>query len=252
MLLPIVLATVVCAALDAEGAVLLTGAVATAASAAGRVDVVTTQDLRRALDVEAQRQLVGCTSDEGCLAEIADALGANHVLHGSYAELEGEMFVTLQVFDSRTATSGGRVVARATQKSALLEQVNTEVRVLVAALIEREAVDPAAPALRLLVLDLDPTPVAAPPSWLFAAGITSASIGALALGGGIATDLLVTAPAHARAIAKSTSTQQQAVAAFQERDTWGAIALALSISGALTLSVGGALLLFAMPGDAAP
>ena len=41
-----------------------------------RVSVIGMDEVRAMLDIEAQKQALGCDDDEGCLAEIAGALGA--------------------------------------------------------------------------------------------------------------------------------------------------------------------------------
>lgn len=262
---PWYLAVALAAALDPDGAAALTGAVVTAAAASPRIEVVSAADVKQAIAVEAQRQLVGCAADDSCLTEIANALGANLVLHGTYGELDGEMFVTLQLFDSRTAVSGGRVVSRAADLAALRERIIGDVRAMMADFVAREDTGvragaasgaPVAP-LRVLVLDLDPTGTASPSpsspsSFLFGPGVTLAAVGVVAVGAGVLTDLFFTAPANARALDKQASTQEEALAAFAERDTWGAVGLSLTLGGASAIIVGGALLLLSIPETGAP
>src|SRR5687768_11208088 len=52
-----------------------------------KYSVLTSEDVRRVLDVEAQRQAAGCEGESTCLAEIGAALGADRVLYGNVAKL---------------------------------------------------------------------------------------------------------------------------------------------------------------------
>jgi hypothetical protein len=61
-------------------------------------------DLRAMLAVEAERQASGCALDDSeCLAEIADALGAEAVVSGQLARLGPRYALTITVVDPGTA-----------------------------------------------------------------------------------------------------------------------------------------------------
>ena len=66
------------------------------------VDVVTMEEIRTMIDVEAQRQLTGC-DQQSCLAEIADALGADVILSGSIAKVGEERLLGLARIAQRDA-----------------------------------------------------------------------------------------------------------------------------------------------------
>jgi hypothetical protein len=66
----------------------------------GGIDLLTRDDLARALDVEAQKQAMGC-EDDGCLAELADALDVAYVVRGLLTTLEDDFLLTLHLFDRR-------------------------------------------------------------------------------------------------------------------------------------------------------
>jgi hypothetical protein len=71
-----------------------------------RVSVIGTDEVRAMLDFEAQKQLVGCNEGDSCLAELADALGADAVIVGGVVHLggeDGETVVTLKRVDQRSA-----------------------------------------------------------------------------------------------------------------------------------------------------
>ncbi|MCC7381025.1 MAG: PEGA domain-containing protein [Deltaproteobacteria bacterium] len=64
--------------------------------------VIAPDDIRAMLEQEMQRQLVGCT-DEGCLAEIAGALGADALVAGRLSKLEHGFAFSLSLVDARAA-----------------------------------------------------------------------------------------------------------------------------------------------------
>jgi hypothetical protein len=235
--------------LDADTSRVLTNLVAAAAAKDKRIDVVSSEDLRRALEVEGEKQAAGCDEQQSCLAEIAAAMGARVVLYGSTATLDDELVVTLQLFDSENGQSGGRAVARATTSKALARALADETEKLVAAYL-RERPPAGAARVRLLVLDLKGTaspleqgPVAggaaaaALPVLPVVGGVV-AGLGVVAAGAGAVLDAAVAAPADARARDKGT-TAVDAQRAFAERDGAASAALWLYASGAVLAAVGG-------------
>ncbi len=87
---------------DSQLAKLVQDLVVSRVHAMARYDVVTTSDVTQMLDMEQQRQLVGC--DQGsCLADIGGALGARWVVTGSVSLLGGRNMLTLKLADTREA-----------------------------------------------------------------------------------------------------------------------------------------------------
>ena len=79
----------------------------------GSFDVISPEDMRRVLDVEAEkRQLTGC-SDESCLVELAGALGAQLMLYGTAGKLGDIVVVNVSLFDARSGKSVGRETVQA-------------------------------------------------------------------------------------------------------------------------------------------
>ncbi|MDF1564368.1 MAG: hypothetical protein P1V51_15095 [Deltaproteobacteria bacterium] len=68
----------------------------------GRFHVVSQDDVRSLLGLEAQRQLLGC-EDEGCLTQIAGALGAEQIVTGSSIHVDRVTQVRLKRIDATTA-----------------------------------------------------------------------------------------------------------------------------------------------------
>jgi TolB-like protein len=75
------------------------------------LDVVAFDEVRAMLDMEAQKQLVGC-SDESCLAEIAEALGVDAIAIGNLAKVGDQTVFGLKVIDQRKATIVGQYTQR--------------------------------------------------------------------------------------------------------------------------------------------
>lgn len=95
------------AAPSIEDARVLSGIVAEAAATVPKTDVLTAEDVRAALDVEAARQLSGCDA-AGCLAEIASALDAQIMITGTLGMLGDDVVLQLVVIDGKAARSVAR------------------------------------------------------------------------------------------------------------------------------------------------
>jgi hypothetical protein len=76
-----------------------------------RVTVVGMDEIKAMLDLEAQKQMVGCT-DSSCLAEIAEALGVDQVMIGNVAVVGDTISLGLKLIDQRTATTRGQYANR--------------------------------------------------------------------------------------------------------------------------------------------
>jgi hypothetical protein len=64
------------------------------------LNVVTTADIQHELNLEAQKQAIGC-GDESCMVEIANALGAEFTVYGSIVSLNGLTVVNLTLLDAQ-------------------------------------------------------------------------------------------------------------------------------------------------------
>jgi hypothetical protein len=93
--------------------------------------VLTSSDVRSALAVEAQKEAMGC-DDESCLAEVAGAMGADYVVHGTVGLLGELTVVTMNLFDSSRAVSVGRATAQARDQAELPSAIDDATRKLVA------------------------------------------------------------------------------------------------------------------------
>ena len=93
----------VAAAADERLAGLVSDATAAELRKLQRTSVVSFDEIQAMLDLEAEKQLAGC-SDDSCIAEIAEALGVDVLIIGSIARLEGEKTMVLKRIDQRAGT----------------------------------------------------------------------------------------------------------------------------------------------------
>ena len=88
-----------------------------------RLEVLSTEDMQRALDVEAQKSAMGCSADESCLAEIAGALGARLLFYGTVGKLGALYVVNVSLYDAVEQRSVGKETIEDAELSALLPGV---------------------------------------------------------------------------------------------------------------------------------
>ncbi len=88
----------------------------------GRFQVVSQEDVRSLLGLEAQRQLMGCEEDS-CLTEIAGSLGADQIVTGSSIHLGRATQVRLKRIDAATARVLRDVAVGSASPDELLELV---------------------------------------------------------------------------------------------------------------------------------
>ena len=94
---------------DAATLSTITSTVAAAVSRRRGLNVLTAQDVKNLVDIEAQKQMLGCTTgSESCLAEVANAMGAELVLSGDVGKLGSSFVINLNLFDAGKARSLGR------------------------------------------------------------------------------------------------------------------------------------------------
>ncbi len=169
-----------------KDAVVLTELVTTALSKQPQLEVVSSSDLRRQVSLEADRQAGGCDSDAtSCLAEVADAMGAQLVVQGTLGTLDDVIVLNLTLFDSSRGQAVGRVALRDKTLGGLSAQIDDSVHGLLASFTP-----PAEGRARVLVLDItrptESAPAAESASLPFLGGVTGVSVGVVALvvGGG--------------------------------------------------------------------
>jgi hypothetical protein len=76
------------------------------------LDILSGDDVRELVKLEASRQASGCDVDGSCLAEIAGALGAQLAIFGDVGKLGALTVVNLSLFDTKAAMSTARARAQ--------------------------------------------------------------------------------------------------------------------------------------------
>lgn len=114
---------------DKKLAELATDLVASSVSERPALSVITTNDLRKVSELEAQKAAMDC-SDDSCLAELANAMGARYVVSGTIGKLESSYITTLTLFDSEEVRSVGRKSVQASGLDELPQVINTAVSAL--------------------------------------------------------------------------------------------------------------------------
>lgn len=86
---------------SADDAAAATRVIASAAAEVTGFTVMSTADLRQMLDLEVDRMNTGCTQ-ESCLTEFADAMGAELVVFAALSKLGDQTTATLSLYSSST------------------------------------------------------------------------------------------------------------------------------------------------------
>ncbi|MCC7071642.1 MAG: hypothetical protein IT383_09980 [Deltaproteobacteria bacterium] len=142
-----------------------------------RVTVVGMDEIRAMLDLEAQKQVLGCT-DVSCVAEIAEALGVDEVVIGNVAVVGETISFGLKRIDQKNATTLGQHTSRldSSDPADVLVQIGPAVQELLPEVPLRPDMTRGVPpevAARIHPPPLDP--------WVFWS--VAGSAGALTLGG---------------------------------------------------------------------
>ena len=95
----------------ADLARVLSDAAAAGAAAAPDLQVLSQGDIAAMLGLEKTRQMLGCTEDQGCMAELAGALDSDRLLSGSLTILERTSLLTVKVLDVKRSRTLSRVTA---------------------------------------------------------------------------------------------------------------------------------------------
>jgi len=194
--------------------------------------VVSMEEVRAMLRLEADKQATGC-GDDSCLAEIGDALGVDNLIVGQLVVASDGSLLSLRRIDQREARVVGTVSRRLATKNGeeFLAAVGPGVQELFPALPlragQRRGVDPQ------VALLLNPPPL--PPALFWstvAVGITAAAGAAGTLGVGLVARQELVDLADEPVIDGSGFVQKQ-----QTTNTLGVAAAALGVGAALVAGV---------------
>ncbi len=234
---------------DASIVTTLQGLVATGLSQYAALDVVSGDDLKQLVQLEADRSSMGCSEDASCLAEIADALGAQLVVFGNVGTLGDALVLNLNLFDSQKAVGLGRVIVQAEDVKRIPKKLRPKLHELIGRFYEEHGLvlPPLAPEKE----EEQRAPVAQGPGalpWVVAGGGGVATLVGLALVGVGLVPLFQYGDAKGRVaaaeagFAKDPSTLAAAQTAQQDladaRQTWNAAGSIAVDAGAAVAAIG--------------
>ncbi len=103
----------------------------------GVFDVISRSDIQQMLNFEESKQLVGCTSNSSCIAEIGGALGVARVVTGSVGKVGSSYVINLSLLDTKSA----KVIERESRSvqgnlDKLVDETGNAARFLVRSLLE--------------------------------------------------------------------------------------------------------------------
>jgi hypothetical protein len=116
---------------DPDTAALVTASLGVSFEKTGVFQVRTASDVRGAMDLEAEKSAMGCDTDS-CLAEIAGAMGASYVAHGTVGSLGKTTLVTVSLYHHAKAKSLGRQRVQVEDRGKLPQVMDEMVKELVA------------------------------------------------------------------------------------------------------------------------
>lgn len=121
---------------DPVAAGALTTEVTNTLSQLGVFSVISGEDIKRLLTLEATRQACTGDADAACLAEIGGALGVDYLVYGEVAKLGDTFSISLSLLDTARASAMGRANAKVERANALLTETERLAKVLVRPLLE--------------------------------------------------------------------------------------------------------------------
>jgi hypothetical protein len=182
--------------------------------------VITPKDMETVIGIERQRQLLAC-DESSCLAELAAALGADGVLIAAIGRFDGQWQVTMKIIETRQASTLAQFSRRVGSESAVLDAISDGAREMV----------PAAATAMGRELVSKPAARSTARIWL-----PIAAVGAVAAIAGAVLAVLAMFDHNALVDPGVPLTASEGMARVQRGQTF-------QTAGAISLSVGGALLL---------
>lgn len=124
--------------LDVESKSALGNLITVSLSELAAFDVVSGAEVRSLIELEGQKQTVGCDQDMACLAEIAGALGARLIVHGSVERLGSVLLFSLTLHDTKTASPVGRTALQGGTLDALANALPAKVQQMAIPFLQAE------------------------------------------------------------------------------------------------------------------
>lgn len=98
----------------------------------GRLDSMGQSDVQAVLGLERQKQILGCSEETGCLAELSAALGAPWIVTGTLARLGKSIRIDLKLIRTRDGSAAWRDGRDTTDESAVFSVLTAMVKDLMA------------------------------------------------------------------------------------------------------------------------
>lgn len=103
------------------------------------IEVITQNDVKQLLDLEASKQLMGCDADASCMAEIGNAVGVPYIVTGTLAKVGSSYVLNLSTVDVRAAQVLAREAFNAKNPEDLLDMTKLAMERLLAPILVIEA-----------------------------------------------------------------------------------------------------------------
>jgi TolB-like protein len=127
-----------------EGTAIILTDIVVSEVARARVDVVSKGDIAAMIGFEKEKQILGCSDDSKCLAEIGGALGVDYMLTGQVGLIGTRYRISLLLVDSKRAKVAGRSARFCDRNEDALAQAAQETVAELLAAIPRPEGAPAA------------------------------------------------------------------------------------------------------------
>jgi hypothetical protein len=240
-------------AIDAEGTQILTAILAEQVAKDPTFDVISSTDVRRIIELEGQKQALGCSADS-CLAEVAGALGARFAIYGNVGRLGSTLNMTVSCFDAQAGRMARRMTFRGASADALASDLEARVHELVESAAAARGDVKNGERTKVVVLDVrvagqseSEAPAPPPPAETPTAtseplpllGVVGGGVAALGAAGLVLGGVLGAAAGGAYTDAGDAAlTQKAAAAKYDEADGWALGANVAYVAGGVLL-VGG-------------
>lgn len=146
-----------------EGTAIILTDIVVSEVAKSRVDVVSKGDIAAMIGFEKEKQILGCSDDSKCLAEIGGALGVDYMLTGQVGLIGSRYRISLLLVDSKKAKVAARSARFCDRNEDALAQAAQETVAELLAAIPRPETAPAAVAAPAPKPAAPPAAVAAAP-----------------------------------------------------------------------------------------
>jgi hypothetical protein len=85
--------------------------------------VISSKEIATMVGIERQKQMLGCSDSSSCMAEFANALGADYVMVASVGRVGDNYFVSTKLIDGSRNTVAARASVQAKSANSLLEAI---------------------------------------------------------------------------------------------------------------------------------